>query len=258
MKTVKYLYGFSHGTNAEHSYMYCWQKRAKKRMLIAAKSREPWKYKQAWNGRLFSQSVAAKPVRGTGGGPDGKGKWSPIFDIPIINVHFCTLHALYRIVEKIVHLQISYVWIMKDDEEKKAAVAAMEQCLSMAGLGGKAVVLRKDPKLSGTNIDLPCKLSFNGAKYHKMFQKAKWSTKNAAWKNVCEAKSNTIGQGQGKADRQECWKAFADLQEYFTAMSLTPEQIRAYKEKLSTGEGRTSRHLEKGRLRTTWYVRLSY
>lgn len=121
---------------------------------------------------------------------------------------------------------------MKDEDERKEAIAAMENCLSMVGLGGKAVVLKKDPKLSGSNSDLPCKLSFNGAKCRKMFKKSSWSSLSTCWKDVCEAERNITDAGQTKANRQECWIAFEHLQVYFTAMALTPQEIRAYKGKI--------------------------
>jgi hypothetical protein len=150
--------------------MYCWQIKAPKKNLTGAHAEELWKFTRLWNGGLFSKSIATKPSRGPNGGPDGKGKSDPILDIPITRVHFCTLHAMFCLVEKIVYMQISYVCIIKDEVQRKEAIEAMEWALSKAGLCGGAVVLQKDPKLSGENTDLPSKLSFNGSKCKKMFQ----------------------------------------------------------------------------------------
>lgn len=140
---IKCFYGFSHSANVEHSCMYCWQRRAQRRTLTEVKSREPWKYKQVWNDSLFTRSIATKPVRGPFGSLDRMGKWSSIFDIPITNVHFCTLHPLCRIVEKIIHIQISYDWLIKNEVKRIEALAATEHCLSQARMRGKAVVLKK-------------------------------------------------------------------------------------------------------------------
>ena len=67
-----------------------------------------------------------------------------------------------------------------------------------------------------------------------MFGKAASSRFNAVWKDVCEAEHNNTNQGQGKKDRQEMWKAFAQIQPYFTLMHLTADQRRGYKAKLET------------------------
>lgn len=232
MKTIKCLYGFSHGPSARHSCIYCWCERSKPRNLTPAEAKDPTKGKKLWNGGVFFSSITAKPVRGPGGGPDGKGKWSPILDIPITRVHFCTLHAQCRIVEKIIHLQVIYVWTNKDPEERKLALAAMEHCLSKAGLGGGSVVLTRDAKLSGDTADLPAKLSFNGAKCRKLFRKSSWSRFNKVWKDICEAERNNSNQGQSKQDRQAMWATFDDIQIYFTSMHLTAKKRRDYKTKI--------------------------
>lgn len=117
MKTVKCLYGFSHGASSVHSYMYCWQSKGERRQLSTVQALEPWRHKQAWNGGLFSKSIQVNSSRGPGGGRSGDGKWAPILNIPMECVHFCTLHAMCRTIEKIIHLQISYVWLMKDQVE---------------------------------------------------------------------------------------------------------------------------------------------
>lgn len=242
MKTVKCLYGFSHGASAKHACMYCWQKKGEKRQLSAAEAREPWKYKQPWNGGLFARSILAKPTRGPDGVPDGEGKWAPIIDIPMTQVHFCTLHAMCRVIEKIVHLQISYIWLIKDSTERKQAVVAMEHALSKAGLCSGAVVLTRDAKLSGQSSDLPAKISFNGAKCRKMFEASTMSNLDTAWKDICEAERNNTNQGRSKQQRQEVWKAFTELLPYFQCMTkrskkqrttsgfyLSPERRQAYK-----------------------------
>ena len=238
MKTVKCLYGFSHGASAKYSCMYCWQKKGKKRQLNAAESREPWKYKQPWNGNFFTRSILAKPTRGL----DGEGKWAPIVDVPMIHVHFYTFHTMYQVIEKIVHMQISYVWLIKDSIERKEAIAAMEHALSKANLYSGVVVLTHDAKLSGQSSDLPAKISFNGAKCRKMFETSTMSNFDAARKDICEAERNNSDQGRSKQQRQEVWKAFIEQLPYIQYMTkpskkqrttsgfyLSPERQQAYK-----------------------------
>jgi len=101
-----------------------------------------------------------------------------------------------RVIEKILHLQISYIWLIKDVVVQKQAVENMEKALSKIGVCGRFVVLTKDPKLSGANSDLPCKLSFNGSKCCKMFEPSTWSTFDAVWKDVCKAEGNNTNFGQ--------------------------------------------------------------
>jgi len=141
-------------------------------------------------------------------------------------VHFCTLHAQCKIVEKIIHLQIIYVWTIKDEVERKLAMAQMESCLSKVGLCASMVVLTKDAKLSGQNLSLLSKLSFNRVKCRKLFKKILGSTFTHAWKDICEAKRNNTNIGQSKVDQQNMWKAFADLQMYFSAMQLTAKHCQ--------------------------------
>jgi hypothetical protein len=143
-----------------------------------------------------------------------------------------------RVVEKIVHHQISYVWLIKDKDARKEAIAAMEWVLSKAGLCAGAVVLTKDSKLSGDSSDLPSRLSFSGAKCRKMFEPSTWSDVDAVWKDICEAERNNTNHGQSKRERQEVWAAFTDLLPYFQSMNkhrttsgifLSAEQRRTYK-----------------------------
>ena len=93
------------------------------------------------------------------------------------------------------HMQISYVWIIKDEVQRQETIEAMEWALSKAGLCGGAVVLQKDPKLSGENVDLPSRLSFNGSKCKKMFQPSSWSNYDAVWKDKCEASGTIFIEG---------------------------------------------------------------
>ena len=50
MKTIKCLYGFSHGPSAQHSCMYCWCERSKPKNLSIAHAEDPGKSKRHWNG----------------------------------------------------------------------------------------------------------------------------------------------------------------------------------------------------------------
>lgn len=68
------------------------------------------------------------------------------------------LHVQSRIMEKIIHLYLCYVWNLKNANLRKA-MSAMEHALSKAGVARRSVVLTKDSRLSGKNSDLSNKLS---------------------------------------------------------------------------------------------------
>ena len=203
MKTIKCLYGLSHGPTAQYPCIYCWQQKAQTTMLNKAATTNLGSRKQRWNGGFFSNSIVAEPLRGSVGSPDGKGKWEPILNILITCVHFCTLHAQCHIVEKIIHLHICYIWTIKDTIQRNEAISAMEHALSKVGLAGGSVVLTKDAKLFGKNSDLPSKLSFNGNRCRKLFKPSSWSQLDNVWKDICNAERNNTNHGVAKKDRQD-------------------------------------------------------
>ena len=49
-------------------------------------------------------------------------KFQAIFNIPLSNVHICTLHALCLIVEKLVHLYIGFAWKIKKPIDRDIAI----------------------------------------------------------------------------------------------------------------------------------------
>lgn len=228
MKTIKCLYGMSHGPTAKHPCIYCWQQRVQAQVLTTTQAASIEKTKRTWDGGLFSTSIGNAPVRGS----DGTGLWDPILDIPLSRVHICMLHAQCRIMEKIIHLHLCYVWSLKDANLRREAISAMEHALSKAGVAGGSVVLTKDLRLSGKNSDLPNKLSFNGAACRRMFKPSSWSKLDQTWKDICEAERNTTNQGRAKRERQNMWVAFADLQIYFSNMQLSVTQRTEYKGKV--------------------------
>ena len=83
--------------------------------------------------------------------------WDPILPIPLSRVHFCTLHAFVRIVEKIVHAYICFAYTMQPKEESKRACKELEKVLSEIGLHGGNVHTKKDEKKSSAIDDIPCK-----------------------------------------------------------------------------------------------------
>jgi len=115
MKTIKCLYGLKHGANAIHSCIYCNQQRTKSVVgTTASATSEARRRKYTWHGGLFAGNVTAKPIS-----TDGEPRWKPILPIPLERVHICTLHALTRMMEKILHLHIMFIgtWRMRPDNK---------------------------------------------------------------------------------------------------------------------------------------------
>ena len=94
----------------------------------------------------------------------------PVFDIPLTNVHIYTLHALCRIIEKLVHLHIVFAWKIKD-AKRKSAISALEKVLSEIGLHGGNVHIQRDSRSSTHEKDIPMKPSIEGVKARRFLSK---------------------------------------------------------------------------------------
>ena len=81
--------------------------------------------------------------------------WDSILAIPLIRVHICVLHALVRIIEKLVYMYIEFAWIMKPTLESERTIKKIEQVLSNAGLHCGQVKIEKDLKRSGKTGNVP-------------------------------------------------------------------------------------------------------
>lgn len=99
------------------------------------------------------------------------GNLQPVFPIPLVNVHICTLHALCRIIEKLVHLYIGFAWKILDVAERKEAILSLERVLSDIGLHGGNVRILKDMKKSTNEKDVPMKPSISGLKARRFLSK---------------------------------------------------------------------------------------
>jgi len=146
MKTIKALYGLSNGANAKHCCIYCMQE--KKKIVIRTESDAILSQKKrtpTWSGGVFASNISSKPVS-LGSFPD---RWKPIIPIPLERVHICTLHALNRICEKLLHLHFQNVWTVRDKSIQKLAIEDIERILSSTGMHGGQVKIFKDQDLSG-------------------------------------------------------------------------------------------------------------
>lgn len=94
LKTIKCMYNIGKGANSKAPYIYC--------MEPASNLDSKW-WKKAPNRDKCDP------------------KFKAILDIPLGNVHICTLHALCRIIEKLVFLYIGFAYgnyVLKNTREK--------------------------------------------------------------------------------------------------------------------------------------------
>ena len=137
LKTLKCMYNVSKGPTAKSPCLYC--------MEFAKDC-----HSSSWN----------RP-------PDRHikdGSFHAILNIPLSWVHICTLHALCRIIEKVVHLYIGYAWKLRPAKTRDTAIKKIEEVLSEIGLHGGNVKIEADMKRSGKGNLVPIKPSIGGVK----------------------------------------------------------------------------------------------
>ena len=74
------------------------------------------------------------------------------------------MHALCRVIEKLVNLYIGFAWKIKNHTERKTGIAGLEMFLGDMLLHGGEVQISQDKKRSGNEIDIPRKISVGGVK----------------------------------------------------------------------------------------------
>ncbi len=97
--------------------------------------------------------------------------FKPVFDIPLSNVHICTMHALCRVIEKLVNLYIGFAWKIKNHTERKTAIAGLEMFLGDMLLHGGEFQISQDKKRSNNEIDIPRKISVGGVKARRFLSR---------------------------------------------------------------------------------------
>jgi hypothetical protein len=232
MKSIKCMYGLKHGANTKHACIYCLQERTKPLVTSVDEARQLLSKRScSWDGGLFSKSVHSKPVLGA----RGLGRWKPILPIPIDRVHICTLHALNRIVEKILHLHFMFIWTIRDKKVQIQAIEDMQRVLSATRAHGGNVLIFKDADLSGKSNDVPNKPSLSGAHCSKIFLKntlPRGSEK--IWMDIVHATKNFMNGGTDKRNQLMMWEALDELRVYFTKLTLTDDQRHDFKSKVES------------------------
>jgi hypothetical protein len=229
MKTIKCMYGLSGGAMSKFACVYCNQERQKSVVVSAptaslvAKSRA----KNNWNGGLFARSVSMGPAE-----VGNRDRWKPILPIPLERVHICTLHALTRITEKLIHLHIMFIWNMSNPSRKEVAIVSMGRSLSARGMHGGNVVISKDIDHSGPNSNIPKKPSLSGVNAGKLFQPSTWSGQDRVWKDILRSEDNQLQRGQAYLGRVATWTALEQIYPYLCGLTLTNDQRAVFQTKV--------------------------
>lgn len=195
LKTIKCMYNMSKGATSKSPCIYCLHS----------------------SSHLDSSNHTKAPVRSTSTDPSLK----PILDIPLSRVHICTLHALCRIVEKLVHLYIQFAWKEKNNLKQRENLSKIEKILSDIGLHGGNVKIIADPKKSTETHKVPCKpsiggvkarrfLSFNG-ELGKINSKQGSTIKYGQWRILHNAIKDHADGGRARTRKAEVWNALDEV-----------------------------------------------
>jgi len=231
MKTLKCMYGLQHGANSRFCCIYCLQERSKPIVTTVAVARDMLtKRGSSWDGGLFSRNHHSKPITGS----RSVGRWKPVLKIPIDRVHICTLHAMNRMVEKILHFHFIFLWTIRDKPVQTLAIDLMQKVISSTGAHGGNVVIFKDPELSGKSNSVPNKPSLSGANCNKLFKPSTLEGgSDKLWKDVVHSTKNLLDGGDAKRLQLDMWAALDDLRQYFSsALTLSDDQRHHFKEKV--------------------------
>jgi len=145
IKTIKCMYGLSHGACSTYNCIYCSHERVKPIVGTKAQALATFgKKSSGWGRGLFCLKIPTKPIIGAA----SHGRWKPVLPILMDRVHMCTLHAFNRIVEKLVLLHFQFISTLRDKQLQKQATSDMPKVLSSTTAHGGNVLIFKDDKLS--------------------------------------------------------------------------------------------------------------
>lgn len=227
LKTLKCMFGISNAANARFPCLY------------GMCSRKKTKNGKEWN---IETSKRGAPTRDNFISHLGKlvredPNWDPILDISLKRVHFCTMHALIRIVEKLVYEHICFAYKMQPASESQAACKKLEDVLSSVGLHRGQVEIRRDEKRSGASGNLPCKPCFGGPKARKFLSAPKdeegkilvrHPEKYEAWKKLLMAVPDRSNGGRTQIAKGNAWRSLDEVAVLLQKMRFTQDDSNKF------------------------------
>lgn len=223
MKTIKCMNGLQQGPSCKMNCIYCEQKHERAKTITGADVERiaMTRGKGEWQGGLFASRILAEPVNAS-----THPRWKQVLPIPLSQTHMCTLHALVRICEKILHIHFMFIWNMQDNARRAEATDLMEKTLSAIGVESGNCVLKQDVKKSGKSGNVVMKPSLRGGVAIKLFRPSSWSNHSRVWKAVIMSEMNNLESGRAKMKRQRVWETLEELLPYFTGLVLSTDQRR--------------------------------
>ncbi len=213
LKTLKCMYNVSKGATAKSPCIYC---------MDSARDCNSANWSKAPNRHLKDKN------------------FQPVLNIPLSNVHICTLHALCRIVEKLVYLYIGFAWKLKPLSAKEQAISCIEKVLSEMGLHGGNVVIETDPRRSGKGNDVPKKPSIGGVKarrflgFHGKQSKQGPSTiPYNQWRALHNAVKDHGDDGRARNRKAQVWEALDKVFTYCDKSKWSQQDLSNYKKELN-------------------------
>lgn len=190
LKTLKCMYNVSKGANSNSPCLYC---------IDSAQVLDKKYWKKAPDRHLKDKN------------------FKPVLDIPLSRVHICTMHALCRIIEKLMYLYICFAWTLQPNTTKIQSIRALESVLSDIGLHGGHVKIEKDEKKSKDGRDVPKKPSIGGVKARRFLSMPIsedntrrvriQSVRYNRWKCMHNAVVDHADDGQARSRKANVWKS---------------------------------------------------
>jgi hypothetical protein len=192
LKTLKCMYKISHGGNGTRGCLYFMLKKQKDKI---------------WKSGILSYPQGLPPNR-----DQLDPNVDVVLPIPLIRVHMCNLHAIERIVDKMVYLSILFAWNKIPQEESKNSIEEIQHVLSKVGLHGRNVKIEKDIKRSGTRGNLPGKPSMSGVKEHHFLEKKCGHGCLGFYEDLIDVEDDRIGGGcESSIKKKHAWRSFSSL-----------------------------------------------
>ena len=217
LKTLKCMYNISKGPIAKSPCLYC---------MGSAQDCQPSRWNRPPDRHLKDKAFHV------------------VLNIPLSRVHICTLHALCRIIEKIVHLYIGFAWKLRPAKARDEAIQKLEKVLSEIGLHGGNVKIVADTKKSGKGNLVPIKPSIGGVKARRFLSCYKnlgkinaraggSSIKWNQWKALHNAIKDHGDDGQMRNRKAEVWEALDKVFFYCEKVLWNGAELEDYKRYLA-------------------------
>lgn len=244
LKTLKCMLGCKGGANTLFPCIFCCHSKtpskgkgkiSKASKTVSQLQPQKGKASKEWKDGILSCDQSRPPSR-----DEEDPEWNPILDIPLCQVHVCTLHARLRILDKLLMLHVNYAYNMEPAERRDDSIRALEEILSSIGLHAGAVVLTKNKKSNPTQ-DNPNKICMGGSKARHLLTNHSGSnsrTEFEIWKKVCDVTTYRGNDYRIGIKRASVWETCDQMVDLLERPHLSENDIESLKHAICkfTGE----------------------